>query len=167
MVHFLGQDTGFPCPASLSVMGHKMTCADSLVLGIPRLTLPPRIKIKTSGNAKQLCAANLWQDLPRSHIYFFLYFIYFFMRDRGRGRDIGRGRSSCREPNVGLDPRTLGSCPEQKADAQPLSHPGILMVLICCLAPLLSLMWSVFPACLQPPFQFLFFSFLLSHALGT
>ena len=29
-----------------------------------------------------------------------------------------------REPNVGLDPWTLGSCPEPKADAQPLSHPG-------------------------------------------
>ena len=50
------------------------------------------------------------------------------MRDTERDRDIGRGRKSrlhpCREPNVGLDPRTLGSCPELKADAQPLSHPG-------------------------------------------
>ena len=25
---------------------------------------------------------------------------------------------------MGLDPRTPGSCPEPKADAQPLSHPG-------------------------------------------
>ena len=30
-----------------------------------------------------------------------------------------------KEPDVGLDPRTRGSCPEPKADAQPLSHPGI------------------------------------------
>ena len=29
------------------------------------------------------------------------------------------------EPDVGLDPRTPGSCPEPKADAQPLSHPGV------------------------------------------
>ena len=29
------------------------------------------------------------------------------------------------EPDVGLDPRTLGSPPEQKADAQLLSHPGV------------------------------------------
>ena len=29
------------------------------------------------------------------------------------------------EPNSGLDPRTSGSRPEPKADAQPLSHPGI------------------------------------------
>ena len=29
------------------------------------------------------------------------------------------------EPDVDLDPRTPGSRPEPKADAQPLSHPGI------------------------------------------
>ena len=28
------------------------------------------------------------------------------------------------EPDVGLDPKTPGSQPEPKADAQPLSHPG-------------------------------------------
>ena len=34
-------------------------------------------------------------------------------------------QASRREPDVGLDPRTLGSHPELKADAQPLSHPGV------------------------------------------
>ena len=29
----------------------------------------------------------------------------------------------CGEPDVGLDPRTLESGPELKADTQPLSHP--------------------------------------------
>ena len=29
-----------------------------------------------------------------------------------------------RVPNAGLDPKTPGSHPEPKADAQPLSHPG-------------------------------------------
>ena len=28
------------------------------------------------------------------------------------------------EPDAGLDPKALGSCPEPKADAQRLSHPG-------------------------------------------
>ena len=42
------------------------------------------------------------------------------MRDTERKREIDRG-----EPDVGLDPRTSGSCPEPKADAQPLSHSGI------------------------------------------
>ena len=32
---------------------------------------------------------------------------------------------SLKEPGVGLDPRTPGSRPEPKADAQLLSHPGI------------------------------------------
>ena len=29
------------------------------------------------------------------------------------------------EPDAGLDPRTPGSRPEAKADAQSLSHPGV------------------------------------------
>ena len=39
------------------------------------------------------------------------------MRDTERGRDAGGGRSRlpAREPDVGLDPRTLRSCPEPKA----------------------------------------------------
>ena len=32
-----------------------------------------------------------------------------------------------REPNVGLDLGILGSHPEPKTDAQPLSHPGVLI----------------------------------------
>ena len=34
-------------------------------------------------------------------------------------------QTPCKEPEVGLDPRNLGSGPEPKADAQPLSHPSI------------------------------------------
>ena len=37
----------------------------------------------------------------------------------------GGEAGSCGEPDVGLDPRTPGSHPELKADAQPLSHSGI------------------------------------------
>ena len=33
-------------------------------------------------------------------------------------------QAPCGEPDAGLDPRTPGSRPELKADAQPLSHPG-------------------------------------------
>ena len=42
-----------------------------------------------------------------------------------RPRDIDRQREKqtpCGEPDVGLDPGILGSQPEPKADAQPLSH---------------------------------------------
>ena len=48
------------------------------------------------------------------------------MRDRESQRHRKREKHApCREPDVGLDPRTRGSCPEPKADAQPLSHPGV------------------------------------------
>ena len=50
------------------------------------------------------------------------------MRGTERERQIHRQREKqapCREPDMGLHPRTPGSCPEPKADAQPLSHPGV------------------------------------------
>ena len=50
------------------------------------------------------------------------FYLFIHEKHRGRGRDIGRGRS--RLPAGELDPGVLGSCPEPKADAQPLSHPG-------------------------------------------
>ena len=47
------------------------------------------------------------------------------MRDTERDRDMLREKEApCREPGMGLDPRTPGSCPEPKADAQPPSHSG-------------------------------------------
>ena len=50
------------------------------------------------------------------------------MRDREIERQRHRQRENqapCREPDVALDHRTLRSCPEPKAEAQLLSHPGI------------------------------------------
>ena len=50
------------------------------------------------------------------------------MRDTESQRHMQREKQApCREPDVGLDPRTPGSHPEPKADAQLLSHPGILL----------------------------------------
>ena len=51
------------------------------------------------------------------------------MRDTERQRHRQRETQAPHgEPNAGLDPRTPGSYPEPKADAQPLSHPGILFM---------------------------------------
>ena len=50
-------------------------------------------------------------------------FIYLFTRDRQRQRH-GQKEKQAPEPDAGLDTRTPGSCPEPKADTQPLSHPG-------------------------------------------
>ena len=60
------------------------------------------------------------------------------MRDTERGRDRqGEKQAPCREPDAGLDPRIPRSRPEPKADAQPLSHPGVpcLIILINQLSP--------------------------------
>ena len=42
------------------------------------------------------------------------------MRERQREK-----QAPCKEPDVGLDPRTPGSHLGSKAGAKPLSHPGI------------------------------------------
>ena len=45
------------------------------------------------------------------------------MRDTERERQREK-QAPCGEPIVRLEPRTLGSLPEPKVDAQSLSHPG-------------------------------------------
>ena len=47
------------------------------------------------------------------------------MRERERQRHRQREKQApCREPDVGLDPGSPGSCSGPKAGAKPLSHPG-------------------------------------------
>ena len=55
----------------------------------------------------------------------FLKILFIHERYRERGRDIGRERSRLHTGSLMQDstPRPR-SCPEPKADAQPLSHPG-------------------------------------------
>ena len=69
-----------------------------------------------------------WYLYLYDDILFFKDFIYLSMRDTEGERQRQRQREKqvpCEKPDAGLDPRTVGSCPEPKADAQPLSHPGI------------------------------------------
>ena len=54
----------------------------------------------------------------------FIYFIHERHRERQRHRQREK-QAPCREPNVGLDPRTLRSCHGPKAGTKLLSHPGI------------------------------------------
>ena len=61
-------------------------------------------------------------------IFFKILFIYSWETQRERQRQRHRHREKqapCREPDAGLDPRTPGSRPGLKADAQLLSHPGV------------------------------------------
>ena len=54
----------------------------------------------------------------------FLFNDYLSIHERQRQRQRWREKQApCREPNAGLNPRTAGSCPEPKADAQPLEPP--------------------------------------------
>ena len=53
----------------------------------------------------------------RNEIFLKKYFIYLFMKDRERERERERQREKqapCREPDLGLDPRSPGSHPGQK-----------------------------------------------------
>ena len=63
----------------------------------------------------------------------FVFFkIYLFIqREKERQRLRQREKQApCGEPDVGLNPGTPGPSPELKADAQPLSHPGVPIVLL-------------------------------------
>ena len=63
-------------------------------------------------------------------VYLFKRF-YVFIHETHRERQSHRQREKqapSREPDMGLDPGTPGSCPELKADTQPLSYPGIPML---------------------------------------
>ena len=64
---------------------------------------------------------------PRSVLFCFkILSIYSSETQRERQRHRQREKQApCGEPDLGLDPRTPGSHPELKADAQPLSHPGV------------------------------------------
>ena len=66
------------------------------------------------------------------------------MRDRERQRHRQREKQvPCRELDVGLDPRTLGSHPGPKAGAKPLSHPAIPLTVS---PDLFTLLWgTAFP----------------------
>ena len=52
-------------------------------------------------------------------------FFDLFMRDTEREKERQREKQApCRDPGVGLDPGTPGSCPGPKAGTKPLSHSG-------------------------------------------
>ncbi|XP_072629463.1 PCNA-interacting partner isoform X2 [Canis lupus baileyi] len=58
-----------------------------------------------------------------------------FIQERHRGKERQRHKqrekqAQCSRPDVGLDPRTPGSRPEEKADAQLLSLPGVPVQLL-------------------------------------
>ena len=62
--------------------------------------------------------------------YFFKFSFVLFVHERHTHRESQRHwqrekQAKCRKPEVGLNPYSLGLCPEPKAGAQLLSHPSI------------------------------------------
>ena len=70
--------------------------------------------------------SSLLTNLSLSLFFKNILFIYSKGTHRERQRHRQKEKQApCGEPHAGLDPRTLGSHPEPKADAQPLSPPGV------------------------------------------
>jgi len=73
-----------------------------------------------------------WSDLALLFFFFFK-ILFFYQRERGKaqaGRAAGEGEAGSplsKEPGVGLNPRTLGSRPKPKADAQDI--PGSAFII--------------------------------------
>ena len=82
-------------------------------------------------NVPEMVAPAFEQTVPdglhtKSVIFLIVFFFLFNERHAETCRDTGRGRSRLPVQSLmgGLNPRTPGSQPDPKADAQPLSHPG-------------------------------------------
>ena len=72
------------------------------------------------------------------------------MRDTEKERERQRHRqrekqAPCREPNVGLDPKSPGSRPGPKAGAKPLSHPGCPEFKVLKVQAVLKILANIFP----------------------
>ena len=69
-------------------------------------------------------------NIVKNNLFFLRLYLFIHERHRERERQRQRHRqrekqAPCREPDVGLDPRTPGPCPGPKAGTKSLSHPGI------------------------------------------
>ena len=89
-----------------------------------RLLVAPRDQSHQGSHSSRVVGA-----LHRQILYSFLFYkiLYLFICERHRERQRHRQREKHAphwEPDAGLNPRTPGSWPEPKADAQPLSHPA-------------------------------------------
>ena len=77
---------------------------------------------------KELCYDIILKNFRSQAVFYFLRFLFINLYERHRERQTYRQRETqapCGEPDEGLDPRIWGSHLELKADAQPLSHPGV------------------------------------------
>ena len=83
---------------------------------------------KTCWLAQQMIRTKLFIQDGQYVVVFLRFYLFIHEKHRERERQRHRQREKqalCEEPDTGLDPRTLGSHPELKADTQSLSHPDV------------------------------------------
>ena len=79
-----------------------------------------------SSIAKQQSWSLALFDTSTMNVHLFINFLKFLFIYSREAETQAKGKAGCLQgTDVGLDPRTLGSQPELKADGQPLSHPGV------------------------------------------
>ena len=96
--------------------------------------------LRLTSNSKSPLTPNdlrySWLNVPCFFFFNFIYYSWETQRERGRDTRQSENQAPCRKCDAGLDPRTPGSCPDPKADAQPVSHPGApkcpLLLDTCC-----------------------------------
>ena len=91
------------------------------------------IEVNNTKNSITLAHMKVSVHLYKDFFSFFLKIFYLSIRDTEREREREReaetqaeGQASSMQEAQYSPPRTPGSPPESKADAQPLSHPGVL-----------------------------------------
>ena len=116
---------------------------------------------KDPGNSLQ-CSASF---PPHSLFFFFFKILFIYSQETHWERQRQRQKEKqapCREWDVGLDPRTVGSCPESQADAQPWATQVPLHT-ISLLANLIGTLKSRIPGPAPQMCDFGSFAELYSH----
>ena len=101
----------------LSYYPHFQCCFIPYILALKSLLESPLVQ-------RQVSYWGACVELPQLYITFFKNILFIYSRETLRKKQKRRQREKqapCGNLNVGLDPSTLGSQPEPKADAQPLT----------------------------------------------
>ena len=99
------------------------------MIRIPQIAVKIQTNHTPNTNGPSVSPSSYWKMNTRENNEnqncLFLRFIYLFIHKRERERQRHRQMEKqvlCRELTMEIDPRTPGSPPEPKADAQPLSY---------------------------------------------
>ena len=100
--------------------------------------IEPLLQRRIRNNLKStLKPYQVYSSVVTLTFFFFFKILFLYSWETQRQRQKHRQREKeapCKEPDVGLNP-CQGSCPEPKADTQPLSHSGapkaLILYIVC------------------------------------